>query len=91
MFILTLLQCILILWDGSIENIFVCRNSIQSIVDVLRQTFNNSRGMVRLLVNVVYSIVWFTVRFEQSCLQVEGDVEIVYNLVIGLNFDGKAM
>ena len=45
--------------------------------------------MVGLLMNVVHSIVGLTVRFEQPSLEVQCDVQVIHNLMVGLNFDGK--
>ena len=45
--------------------------------------------MVGLLMNVVHSIVGLTVGFEQPSLEVQCDVQVIHNLMVVLNFDGK--
>ena len=78
-------------WRWFIERFFIIRNLRQSSINRLRDVVDNTRGVIRFLVDIGRDVIRRVIWHVFTTGEVEGDIKEVYDLFVGFDRYLKAM
>ena len=80
---------ILVHWFRFIENLLITGQNVETIVDILGDILQNSRGVIGLNMDIDGRVPGLSVGSVGPVLQGQSDIEKVYDLLIGRYLDAE--